>query len=103
MQICGWYLEQLVGHPNGVDCNHFDIDADVGVTTESMSVGGKPVLGFGNRMSFGFLVRGTTAVDCDLLCRAFAHSPAEPFQDLLFYTIKLDHFVKNHFSALYTF
>lgn len=52
MQICGWYLEQLVGHPNGVDCNHFDIDADVGVTTESLSVGGQPVLGFRIGVSF---------------------------------------------------
>lgn len=52
MQICGWYLEQLVRHPIGVDCNYFDIDADVGVTTESLSVGGQPVLDFGNGMSF---------------------------------------------------
>lgn len=29
MQICGWYLEQLVGLPNKVDCTHFNSDADV--------------------------------------------------------------------------
>lgn len=47
MQICGWYLEQLVGLTNIANSKHFFDDANSGAITESMSVGRRPVLDSG--------------------------------------------------------
>lgn len=41
-----------------MDHDHFDHDADVGVTIESMSVGGQPILGFRNCMGSRILSKG---------------------------------------------
>lgn len=66
MQICGWYLEQLVGLSSSLNYIHVDDGADSGVIAESMSIGCQPVLDSSIDVILEFLTGSTRAEGCKL-------------------------------------
>ena len=67
MQICGWYLEQLVGLGLSLVYKLVDDDdADSGVIAESMSVGCQPILDSSLVLTRAVPAESTREMDCEL-------------------------------------